>query len=77
MSKDQRYLSIPEACSQLRRSYSEVYRLVLRGELRHRRERNRWLVNAADVAELKRKRAAPVETPQVDRPRDHDRGNGR
>ena len=59
MSKDQEHISIPEACSELGRSYSEVYRLVLRGELRHRRDRHRWVVSVEDVAALKR-RATPI-----------------
>lgn len=47
-------ISLTDAAARLRRSYSQVLRLVLKGALRGWKEADHWRVNATDVERLAR-----------------------
>lgn len=50
-------LSLPEVCRILGLSWPQAWRLVLRGELQGQQVRGRWLVQAASVADWKRRKS--------------------
>jgi hypothetical protein len=53
-------VSLPRACQMLGKSWVQVYRLLLRGELDARQERGRWRITRASVERVLEARAAGV-----------------
>ena len=62
-----REVTLPEAAQRLRTAYGRAYDLVLRGELRARRDKSgRWQVLAQDVERLERAASGSTALPLSD-----------
>lgn len=55
-------IDLVECAARLRLAYGTVYRLVLTGELKGRRENGRWCVDERDLERLERTRKQGATT---------------